>query len=151
MASESGDPESVFDVPGSQPGLRKRLKKEAGRISSQHRQLDVFFEMVMSALGRSSLHGARVAYLRFRDALEAHITLEDKVFFPALSGLDPTLRHELTDLVHEHKDLRATLDELHDRLAKGDGARFQEGFERLAERFRDHEQREERILARTSG
>ena len=150
MGGDGRNLTSVFDALGSQPGLRLRMANEAYRISSQHRQLGVFFEMVMSAMRRSSLHGARIAYLRFRDALEAHVTLEDQMFFPALSRLNPRFRVELADLVDEHEAFRVMLDELQDLLARGDGPGFQRAFERFAESFSEHEVREERIVKRAS-
>ena len=129
-----------------QPGLRLRLRGEARRLSTQHKQLDTFFEAVMSALERGSLSGARVAFVRFCDALEAHLHLEDQVFFPALRGLNPDLTEQLTGLVKEHAAVRRELDLLRDLLAAGSAETFVKRFERLGGFLGEHERREDEIL-----
>ena len=134
-----------------QPGLRKRMKKEAVRVSSQHRQLDEFFEALSDALARGSLEGARLSYTRFRDALEAHLTLEDQVFFPALRGLEPEIGGALTDLIEEHHDFREQLETLYDLIARGRRDPFAKGVHALADQVWEHEQREEALIAEITG
>jgi len=137
---------------GSEPGVHWRMQGEARRISSQHRQLDLFYGMLEEALERGSLQGARVAFVRFRDALDAHITLEDKVFFPALHGLlPPELGAQLTGLVREHEAMRRVLDELQDLLAEGAVESCVRELDAFAEQIADHERREERLLADLRG
>jgi hypothetical protein len=146
MASSEGDGSS-FALPNGQPGLRRRMKREVRRLSAQHRQLDDFFDMLTEALARDSLEGARAAFLRFRDALEAHVTLEDQVFFPAVNGLQPDLGDQLAELVDEHRDFRDQLDLLHDWIARGSQQRFEQGLEELATQISAHELREEELLS----
>ena len=134
-----------------QPGLRLRLRGEAKRLSTQHQQLDTFFDSVMSALERGSLTGARVAFVRFCDALGAHVDLEDPVFFPALRGLQPSLTELLTGLVREHTVVRQELDELRDLLAAGSAETFVKRFERLGGFLCDHERREDELLQHVGG
>jgi regulator of replication initiation timing len=129
-----------------QPGLRLRLRGEAKRLSTQHKQLDTFFDMVTSALERGSLTGARVSFVRFCDALEAHIDLEDRVFFPALRGLRPDMTERLTGLVEEHTAVRLELDQLRDLLAVGSAETFSKQFERLGVFLGEHERREDELL-----
>lgn len=143
--SGPGDHEAI-----SQPGLRTRMKLEARRVSSQHRQLDEFHRLVVEALGRGSLQAARLAFTRFRDALEAHIALEDRVFFPALHGLRPDLERDLAALVSEHGDFRVSLEQLHDTLAEGSAETFAEQLDRLVDHVAAHELREEELLASIS-
>ncbi len=140
-------PGELHEASGNpQPGLRLRLRGEAQRLSTQHKQLDTFFEMVMSALERGSLNGARVSFVRFCDALEAHIDLEDRVFFPALRGLRPDLTERLTRLVEEHTAVRLELDQLRDLLAAGSAETFSKRFERLGAFLGEHERREDELL-----
>jgi hypothetical protein len=134
-----------------EPALGRRVERFGGRLSSQHRQLDVFFGMVQQALERGSLVAARQAYTRFNDALEAHITLEDRVFFPALHGLDPSISAELRQLAEDHHKVRQHLHELADLLAVGSVEAFSEGFDQLAVAFSGHEEQEERLIARAGG
>lgn len=130
-----------------QHGLRRRMGSEVRRISSQHEQLDIFFSLVSTAVERGSLHGARPAFTRFVDALEAHLTLEDRVFFPALRGLDPELTQDLTELADEHQALRRDLEFLTDLLAAGSLESFAARLETLGEVINAHESREELVLA----
>ena len=148
MTERVGRGGAKADAGLEQPGLRQRMKSEVRRVSSQHRQLEDFFEMLSSALARDSLEGARIAFQRFRDALDAHLTLEDTVFFPALNGLSPGHADELSRLVEEHALFREELETLHDCIARGRKQRFSEDVHALAERVWQHEQLEEELLAR---
>ena len=124
------------------------MERYGSRLSAQHRQLDEFFATVMSALERGSLVTARAVFVRFRDALDAHVTLEDRVFFPALRGLHPRITSELVRLVEDHESFRRDLDELSDLLAKGSGEEFADAFDCLAVTFSQHEEREEGLMTR---
>lgn len=140
--------DDIHTDPIPQPGLRLRLRSESQRLSTQHRQLNTFFGYVAQALERGSLQGARTSFLRFRDALEAHLTLEDTVFFPAFRGLQPDLAELLTRLVEEHEHFRMTLEELHELLATGSAEAFARTFDQLADKVAEHERVEEEILAK---
>ena len=128
-----------------QPGLRLRLGQEARRISSQHRQLDVLFGHVAEALQRREAGSARTRFRRLRDALEAHMALEEELYFPALHGLHPELAAVLTDLAHEHTRLRGQIERLARRFAERDLGPCAGGLERFADRFAEHERREESL------
>jgi iron-sulfur cluster repair protein YtfE (RIC family) len=130
----------------AQPGLRMRLRGEAMRLSTQHERLDTFCKMVSEALGRGSLSGARLAFMRFGDALEAHVTLEDQVFFPALRGLRPDLTEPLTRLVQEHATIRHDLEQLRDLLSAGSAEAFARDFTCLCDFIREHERSEDEVL-----
>lgn len=129
----------------SQPGLDLRIASETKRIFGQHSQLRLFFEMVRESLQRGSLQSARIAFTRFRDALEAHIDVEDHQFFPALRGLKPHLAASLAQLVRDHARYRQILDELHEMLARGSAEEFNAGFGKLCDDFAQHEAREESL------
>ena len=136
----------------SEPGLLLRMSSDTRRMFGQHRQLEDFSGLVASALAGGSLRSARLAFTRFRDALEAHITVEDQMFFPAVRGLRPGLDAHLAQLVREHARFREHLDELHELLAKGSAEAFGKSFGDFREDFAQHEAREEQIIsAATSG
>ncbi len=137
--------------PGEDRALHMRIGTGTRRLSSQHRQLDLFYAMVREALERGSLRGARVAFVRFRDALEAHVAMEEQVFFPALHGLDPSLEAELTGFVEDHAELRAVLERIHDLLAEGALETSRSELSAFADRVADHERREEDLVSRISG
>ena len=131
------------------PGLDVRIAQETRRIFGQHEQLRSFFELVRDGLARESLQSTRLAFTRFRDALEAHIAVEDSSWFPALRGLRPHLAPRLAQLVLDHARFRDELEELFELLARGSAEEFSVRFARFCDDFADHESREE-ALARIS-
>ena len=137
--------------PGEEPALKRRMAHFGVRISDQHRQLDEFFALVISAVERGSLMAARAVFTRFYDALDAHVGLEERVFFPALRGLDPRITSELVRFVEDHDGFRRYLDELADLLAEGSVEEFSHSFDRFAVSFSKHEEREERLMAKLAG
>jgi hypothetical protein len=133
--------------PIEQPGLRLRIGSEGRRISSQHRQLDSIYAQVAAAAGRGSLEETRRALQRFRDAWEAHTSLEDGFYFPALRGLRPELGVELEALSAEHGRFREAFDGLDAQLAARDLPGLGAALERFAEAIAGHEEREETLVA----
>ena len=136
---------------GDEPALERRVEQFAVRLSGQHRQLEEYFDEVLSAVERGSLMPARATFTSFYEALDAHITLEDRVFFPALRGLHTWSTSELVRLVEDHNGFRRSLNELADLLAKGSVEEFSDAFYCLAVVFSQHEEREERLMAKISG
>jgi hypothetical protein len=133
-----------------QPGLSLRVASETKRILGQHAQLDAFFQMVDEALARGSMQAARIAFMRFRDAYESHVDVEEHSFFPTLRGLKPHLAPHLAQLVLEHARHREHLDELHELLARGSAEPFSSSFTRFCDELARHEAREEALIRRVS-
>jgi iron-sulfur cluster repair protein YtfE (RIC family) len=129
-------------------GLRYRMRSERRRISSQHRKLDELFAAVDEALFRSGIHTARVAFTRFGDALEAHLSLEESIYFPALHGLRPDAAGELDHLLAEHTELRRRMRELSALFEAGETETTAARLASLADRVADHEEAEELLIAR---
>ena len=132
---------------GSQPGLALRMQRERRRISAQHRQLDDFVLRLAAALDAGDATAAEAAFLRFSDALEAQLALEDGLYFPALRGLRPTLEPDLAALREEHAALRGHLASLARLVAAGRCEACLRPLERLAGDLAEHEGREEGLLA----
>jgi iron-sulfur cluster repair protein YtfE (RIC family) len=130
-----------------QPGLALRMKREARVISAQHRQLDEFYARVAEAVHANQPEGARTAFARFADALEAHLALEDGLYFPALRGLRPSLGRDLEALSDEHQQLREGLARVARLVDAGVCADCAPPLERLAGDIAEHEGREEGLLA----
>jgi hypothetical protein len=134
-----------------QPGLRLRMSHEARRISSQHRQLDSLFALVADAVTRGAPREARDAFVRFGDALDAHVSLEDELYFPALRGLRPALADDLAALEQEHRAFREQTDALRrlfDTAYDSESlARCEAPLERLVSAVENHEGREELLIA----
>lgn len=132
--------------PLEQPGLRLRLGTEHRRISSQHRQLDSLYAFVTAALERQSLPDARTAFLRFRDAWDAHTSLEDTFYFPALHGLLPALVTPLAAFCEEHARFRGVLEEVERAFGREELAVAATALESLVSDIAEHERREEELV-----
>ena len=131
----------------TQPGLALRMRREKRVISAQHRQLDDFYVHVAAAIDADAVEAARAAFTRFADALEAHLALEDGLYFPALRGLRPALAHDLEALCREHGHLRECMAGVARLLEVGPCAACVRPLERLAGDLAEHEGREEGLLA----
>ena len=129
-----------------QDGLSRRLAIEARRISSQHRQLDELYGLLLSALDGEPLAAVQRGFERFRDALEAHFAMEDDVHFPAFHGLRPELESRLTALIEEHKVMRKALDVVQARLQSGDLEAGAKQLDALVVRLARHEEIEEQLI-----
>ena len=100
----------------SDAGLRMRMRSEERRIESQHERLD---ELCCDVYAQIDASGARHAindFLLFVAALDAHMTVEEDIYFPALHGLRPDSGDALASLVSEHDGLRRSV-ALHDLVA----------------------------------
>lgn len=129
-------------------GLKLRMRSEERRISSQHRQLEELFDRVLESL---SVGGARRAvndFLLFSTALEAHMSVEEDIYFPALHGLRNDVGGELEELIQDHEKLRRQLDQLRQVLASDRKAESDTLLDELARDIDRHELVEEELIAR---
>jgi len=76
-----------------------------------------------------------------------HFALEDRVYFPALCALQPSVDPDIRSLQREHGKMREHLASIASRLeAQEDPADLLPAFQGLVSSFLDHEAREESIL-----
>jgi iron-sulfur cluster repair protein YtfE (RIC family) len=129
-------------------GLAMRLRREALRVASQHHQLDQFHEVFEAALARGDAPAAEQSFARFADALEAHFSLEEQIYFPALHGRDSTAAGELAELVREHEALRGAVTEIASALRARDLEACDASLGAWLPRLVLHERREERLMLR---
>ena len=134
-----------------QPGLRLRLAQEARRMANQHRQIGSLAGVLSRALGGTDTRAGRSAFARFRDAIAAHMALENEVHFPALHGLHPELEADLTRLAREHDGFHRELDVLAQGIERGDLGSSARRLDDFVGRFEAHETREERLMERVAG
>lgn len=132
-------------VADEQPGLRMRVAQESRRISSQHRQLEELHAFVAAALERGDAAAACQAFVRLKDALDAHMSLEDELYFPALHGLEPALESELLSLARDHQRFRRDLRSLERSFDEGEIGSSQTALDRFVGSFATHELREEEL------
>ena len=133
------------------PGLRQRMRGEERRIEGQHEQLDALCREVRAGLERDGPEAAYEDYLLFVSALDAHMTIEEDIYFPALHGLRMELTQELTDFVEAHRAFRRQTDELRALFEQRDGVAAGSALETLSIEFSAHEAAEEELMARVNG
>ena len=129
------------------PGLRIRMRNEARRISSQHEKLGEFCREVEVRLEEEGLEEAKAVFRHFEAALDAHMTVEEEIYFPALHGLRPDAWDELVTLVSEHGRLRRMLGYVDRALERLDRERVKHLLGELARQVSAHEAREEELIA----
>ena len=136
-----------FEAEALDGGLSMRVRREAVRIAAQHHQLDQFHAVFEDALARGDLRGARVSFANFADALEAHFSLEEEFYFPALHGHRRDLTSELARLTRDHAALRTGIAQLSAELARGDRAACELEFAAWLAQLLAHERSEEALMA----
>lgn len=134
-----------------EPGLKMRMKSEARRIAEQHRRLVVLRDEVTTELSRLSLGAAGDAFARFAEALEAHFTVEERLYFPAIQSLDPELWDAVESLLSSHRRLRRRVADLLDHFASGNGFACAILLKALIDELRAHEREEEQVMTRAGG
>ena len=132
------------------PGLRHRMRSETRRIEGQHEQLDALCREVCAGLERDGTEAAFDDYLLFVGALEAHMTIEEDIYFPALHGLQMELSEELTALAEAHEVFRRQTQELRVLFEQNDQPAARSALERLAVDFAAHEAAEEALMTRVN-
>lgn len=132
-------------------GLRLRMAGEARRVHRQHARLAALMHDLRAVLEGSNIDASRRAFARFTDALDAHMRVEETVYFPALHGLLPEVDDELSALIAEHREMRAEIAAIGRRLAgdhAGAGATAVEALDALTARSARHEAVEEALIDR---
>lgn len=134
-------------MPSFDTGLQHRVKRLVQQIADQHRHLMALRGEVDVTLERGTRRDAGSALARFETALAAHFELEQRSFFPALHGLSRSRSAELEALEREHEGFLAELRALAADVERVDATASRAVFERQLAALRDHEQREERLVA----
>lgn len=140
------------DSPGNglagDPGLKLRMRGEERRISSQHQQLEELFERVLASVRRGGPRKGVSDFLLFATALEAHMSVEEDIYFPALHGLRGDIGGELESLMGDHVRFRRRLEEVREILATNDPSASRRALDELAADVDQHEEAEEALIAR---
>ena len=129
-------------------GLKLRMRGEERRIASQHERLDDLCREVYARIGKDGASSALDEFILFETALDAHMSVEEEIYFPALHGLRADIGEELTGLVEEHGWLRSQAAQLEGLLRGGDAEGARAALDRLARDVSTHEQLEEALIAR---
>jgi iron-sulfur cluster repair protein YtfE (RIC family) len=131
---------------GMDTGLRYRVRRAARQIAEQHDNLQDIARALDGAIGERALPRMKELMTRYSGALDAHFSLEERVFFPALHGLHPERGEELERLSQAHRSFEAVIDRLRRSLDSADLDGFGSGFRRMIADMDRHEQHEERLF-----
>lgn len=116
-----------------------------------HSELDRLVDALLAALGSSSAAAARAALEELREAMHAHFSVEEDVYFPLVERLSPRHAPEVRRAATAHDLVRSGLDEIQTRLGSGDLAAARSILLGLLAEFRRHEEREANLIADLTG
>jgi iron-sulfur cluster repair protein YtfE (RIC family) len=128
-------------------GLRHRLRRAARQMATQHEHLRTLIHAIADAAEDGRVAEIPESVDRLRGAIEAHFSLEDDVFFPALHGLRPEAGRDLNALMREHVDFLEELARLRTDLTTDALDTFAKGYRAFCKSIAEHECREERLVA----
>lgn len=132
-------------------GLRHRLRRARKQIESQHEQLRTLHDALCTCCANARVDAVRAAADRLAAAIDAHFSMEDEVFFPALHGLHRESESDLKALIGEHARYRKQFAELCEGLRSDSIDDFEKSYRALAAAMAEHEGREERLVASLIG
>ena len=132
-------------------GLRHRLRRAVRQMATQHEHLRTLIHAIADAIETGRVAEIQESVDRLRGAIEAHFSLEDDIFFPAVHGLHPETGRELNALMREHGDFLEDLSRLRTGLTTGTLDAFAKGYRAFTESIAEHECREERLVASLAG
>lgn len=127
-------------------GLRYRVKRVARQIASQHGHIHATFEAIRRVAALGAGQELRTALTHLQDAVDAHFSLEEDVFFPAIRGLDPASAEALRMLSREHGRFATEIRRIAAGLDLPDLLWFTRAFEEFASAMAAHEDREEELV-----
>jgi len=134
-------------VSQTEPGLRLRMNRVLRQIEAQHRHLGPIYQALGEALARGVAEPARSAFQRYHEAIDAHFELEEQFFYPALHGLHPEITAGLEELGRDHRRFLEQARRIEALLLDGDIAHGSQQLDVFADELREHEAREERLVA----
>lgn len=118
-------------------------------VAEQHRRLDAMFGEALAAMRESAAPDAiREAFGRLRDALDAHLAQEDRLYYPSLGALRPAHRPVLDALVAAHDGFRSRLEEIEAQMGRQDLGEAERALGAFCSAFAAHEASEEKLLKR---
>ena len=116
-------------------------------LVAEHRRLESMFAELLGAIGDGEpLDVVRGTFELLREALEAHVDHEDRLYYPALRALRPEHRSAIERLMAGHAEFRARLADVGGALAGGATQQAAAQLEDFVRRFAAHEVAEEALL-----
>ena len=112
----------------------------------EHSELDGLVREVEARMGRGSLANTSQALEELEAALDAHFTVEERVYFPLIEKLSPERHNSIQAAREDHLRISERLDELRDLVECGALTAARRALAKLLDRFRDHEIQEAKLI-----
>ena len=122
-------------------------QRELQRWWKEHSELDRLVEVLTETLSGGRMAAARAAFENLFEAMEAHLTVEEDVYFPLVEKLSHAHIPVLREARLAHLELRGNLEEMRDHLSEGELDAARRVLIALLDRFREHEQTEAQLIA----
>jgi hemerythrin len=126
---------------------RPGLESTQETVSREHLQLsDLLAELVSACAARRDAELLRSLFEELREALEAHFSREESLYYPTVWALRPDLEQSLRSLIRAHDVFRAQLADVDAALAAGSHAELSRLLVDFGDLFTQHERAEESQL-----
>jgi hemerythrin len=122
-------------------------ERELQRWWKEHSELDRLVEVLTETMSGGRMAAARAALEDLFEAMEAHLSVEEDVYFPLVEKLAHAHIPLLREARLAHLELRGNLEEMRDHLSQGELDAARRALVALLDRFREHEQTEARLIA----
>ena len=115
-------------------------------IAAAHIALEEILEGAEGALSVGDASEASEAFRQLREALEAHIEQEDRLYYPVIRSLRPEFSVSIERFAKDHAVFKDNTAAIHAQLEAGSRAEARDALERFRRAFARHEAAEEAML-----
>jgi hypothetical protein len=131
----------------SGPSDPKPLRRDLERWWQDHSELDYVIDALLTMIDRGSAAAASNALEDLAGAMEAHLEIEEEVYFPLIERLAPEHASTVGAARRTHLDLREHIASLRDHLAQSELEAARGALTKLLRELRTHEQMEAQLIA----
>ena len=115
-------------------------------MTGDHRRCDDLYAEGEGAVVDGKMDSAKELLSSFTDALEKHLDMEEKVFFPAFTEATGMTAGPVQVMLMEHEQMRSVLNNMREALEAGDKDQILGAGETLVILMQQHNVKEEGIL-----
>ncbi|UCE86036.1 MAG: hemerythrin domain-containing protein [Deltaproteobacteria bacterium] len=112
-----------------------------------HSELDYMIDALLTMIDRGSAAAASSALEDLAGSMQAHLDVEEEVYFPLIERLAPEHSATLREARLTHLELRERIEALRQHLALGELEDARSALTKLLHELRAHEQMEARLIA----
>jgi iron-sulfur cluster repair protein YtfE (RIC family) len=133
-------------MPEEESTSRSLSGQELQRWWQEHSELDRLVETLVEKLSKGSIAGAQAVLEDLSERMDAHLKLEEDLYFPLVEQFSHSHTSTLRKLCLEHLDLRADLETIRSHLCQGDLGAASGALALLVARLRAHEEVETGLI-----